>query len=265
MNRNSNRCTTIRNPVAEHVDRLSLVKTRQALVIVSTIDIDVVFDSRLECLTDGVVDVLAATGTQCGVAEVGVHAATVPVALNGFGLPVDAHVVSLSNSLKQVGKIKEALQSYKASINIKPNDTEVLINYGNALKESGKFKQAIECYTTILEVNPNLTEVQNNLDFSSKEKTKIDNLLSKYMQDTQSALSSKEAINFLGTILHQKGYFDEAIENYENAIKIDKTYSTAHNNKGISLNAQGAYAKAIESFDEATLGFVIKELSFVLT
>ena len=102
VNWNSNRCTTIRNTVAEHVNRLSLVQTRQTLVVVGTINVDVVLDPRLECLADSVVDFFAAAGAERGVTEVGMHAAAVPVAWDRFGFPVDAHVVSLSNSLEKV-------------------------------------------------------------------------------------------------------------------------------------------------------------------
>ncbi len=100
--RDSDRSTTVRNAVAELVDRLGFVQTGQTLIVVGTVNVDVFLDPRLESLTDRFVHVLAAAGPQGRVAEVRVHAAAVPVTLDRLGLVIDRQAVILGGAVQQV-------------------------------------------------------------------------------------------------------------------------------------------------------------------
>jgi len=72
----------------------------QSLVVVGAIDIDVLLDPRLKGFTNGMVNLFAAARPQQRIAEVGMHAAPVPIALDRLAMPVDHDVVLLSGSLQ---------------------------------------------------------------------------------------------------------------------------------------------------------------------
>lgn len=97
---NSNRSTTIGYTVAELVDLLRFMQTGQALIVIRTVDINVVLDAWFERLANGIVSFLAAAGSQQRVGEVGMHATAVPIAGDWLAVPVDRHFILLGNSFQ---------------------------------------------------------------------------------------------------------------------------------------------------------------------
>lgn len=114
--RNPDGRAAVRNAVAELVDRLSFVQTRQTLIVVSTVDVDVFLDPWLEGLANGFVNRLAAAGTEQRIAEVGVHAAAVPVTLDWLAVPIDRQVVSFGNSFQKVTSNPDLVTSGAGSL-----------------------------------------------------------------------------------------------------------------------------------------------------
>ena len=94
------------------------------------------------------------------------------------------------------GQFDEAINNFRKSIQINPNNCEALKNLGDALAAKGRFDEAIEHYRKALQINPNFPDALNNL----------------------------------GVALAAKGQFDEAIKNYYKAIQINPNSSGALNN-----------------------------------
>jgi tetratricopeptide (TPR) repeat protein len=57
-------------------------------------------------------------------------------------------------TLKDQGKLDEAIDAYIKALSIKPEYAETYYNMGNALKDQGKLDEAIEAYTKALSIKP---------------------------------------------------------------------------------------------------------------
>ena len=63
----------------------------------------------------------------------------------------------MGNTLKEQGKLNEAIKNYKKAL-IKPDYAEANNNMGVSLQEQGKLDEAIEAYNKALSINPNYAE-----------------------------------------------------------------------------------------------------------
>ena len=71
-------------------------------------------------------------------------------------------------TLKEQGKLDEAIASYTKALSLKPDYAEAYYNMGNALQEQGKLDEAIEAYTKALELKPDYAEPYYNMGAASQ-------------------------------------------------------------------------------------------------
>src|SRR5690606_20341799 len=80
--RNTYRSTPVRYTIAEVRDGSGFVLTGQSLVIMCTVNLNMLRYYRTECFTNAFVNSFIATSSQYRVGEVGMHTASVPVKLS---------------------------------------------------------------------------------------------------------------------------------------------------------------------------------------
>ena len=61
-------------------------------------------------------------------------------------------------TLKDQGKLDEAIEAYNKCISLKPDYADAYYNMGNALKDQGKLDEAIEAYNKALSLKPDYAE-----------------------------------------------------------------------------------------------------------
>ncbi|NQE36836.1 tetratricopeptide repeat protein [Microcoleus asticus] len=101
---------------------------------------------------------------------------------------------NLGNTLKNQGKLEEAITAYRKAIEIDPNFAWAYNYLGLILQNQGKLEEAITAYRKAIEIDPNYTNAYNNL----------------------------------GLILQNQGKLEEAITAYRKAIEIDPNFADAH-------------------------------------
>ena len=83
--------------------------------------------------------------------------------------PNSMNLYNISGAANQgLGKLEEAVETYKKAISIKPDFAEAYNNMGNALKEQGKLEEAIEAYKKAISLKPDYAEAYNNMGNASK-------------------------------------------------------------------------------------------------
>jgi tetratricopeptide (TPR) repeat protein len=97
-------------------------------------------------------------------------------------------------TLKEQGKLEEAIEAYNKALAIKPDYAEAYYNMGVTLQEQGKLEEAIEAYNKSLAIKPDYAEAYNNM----------------------------------GITLQEQGKLEEAIEAYNKALAIKPDYAEAH-------------------------------------
>jgi tetratricopeptide (TPR) repeat protein len=119
-------------------------------------------------------------------------------------------------TLKDVGRLNEALIAFDQAIALNPKYIEAWNNKGAALIPQGQFEQAIVCIDQALALDSAYDQAWINK----------------------------------GAILHNQGKQEEAIACFERAIKINPS-AQAWSNKGMALRRLGRFEEALKCQDEA--------------
>jgi tetratricopeptide (TPR) repeat protein len=104
----------------------------------------------------------------------------------------------MGNSLYKKQDLQEAIQQYKAAIQLDPSSTSFYSNLGNAFREVGEFDESIKALQKALYLNENYAKSWYNLAV------------------TYQTMES----------------YQEAVVSYDVAISLDSTYVNAYYNKG---------------------------------
>ena len=123
----------------------------------------------------------------------------------------------MGNTLKDQGKLDEAIKAYTKSLSIEPAFAEAYYNMGDAFKDQEKLDEAIEAYNKTLSIKPDYVKACNNM----------------------------------GNALRDQGKLEEAIEAYNKALSINPDFAEAYSNIGIALKGQGKLEDAIKAYTKA--------------
>jgi len=137
---------------------------------------------------------------------------TVSVTVDNFQAENDLGV-----SLKNQGKLDEAVKHLREAVRISPDRARSQHNLGVALAKQGKLFEAILHLSKAVELMPEHIKAHHNL----------------------------------GIALARLGRLDEAIVQFKEALRIDPNYAEAHNHLGAALASQGKLDQAIIQFKEA--------------
>lgn len=127
-----------------------------------------------------------------------------------------------------IGNYSKAIEAYKQSISINPDDFTAYNNLGVAYEKLGFDEEAIAAYKEAINVNPNP--------------------------------NYPLACNNLGLLYFKIGRYEEAIESYKQAVQNYPEYTDAQYNLGIAYETIGLYEEAIESYKKAVNGWTINDI-----
>jgi protein O-mannosyl-transferase len=153
--------------------------------------------------------------------------------------------------LDHEGKVDEALENYRKSIEINPSYDEAQNNMGYALAEKGQSAEAIPYYLAALRVQPKLAEAHNNLANALSALGRSDEALAEYRRALECKPELADAHNNLGIALAMSGKFAEAEEHLHEAIRLSPKYASAHMNLGNTLAVQHKLDAAAREYQVA--------------
>jgi len=158
---------------------------------------------------------------------------------------------NLGNALRDLGRLDEAVASYRRALELKPDFAAAHSNFANALCDLGRFQEAAASYRRALEIKPDYPEAHNNLG----------NALRGLGQNDAAAASCRRALLLmpdfasahtnLGNALRGLGRLDEAALCYRRALKLRPQDADAHNNLGNALLDAGRFDDAQASYTQA--------------
>ena len=115
------------------------------------------------------------------------------------------------------GKYKEAVESYKQAIRLKPDFAAAFLNIGFAYYKLGRYQEAVEADVEAIRIDPNFATAHYNL----------------------------------GNDYQKLGRYQEAVEAYGEAIRIDPNFSAAHYNMGVAYGMLGRYQEEVAALKQA--------------
>jgi tetratricopeptide (TPR) repeat protein len=137
--------------------------------------------------------------------------------------------------LRDASRLDEAVSEYQKCLQIKPDDPNTLDNLGIILGQQGKFDQAIKYLTQALQIDPNFADAHTNIGFALTFQGKLDEAAAHLVEALRLDPNSALAHHHLGRILSQQGKIDEAIAHFKQAVQIDPNDRNARNSLNLVL------------------------------
>ncbi|MBQ4830357.1 tetratricopeptide repeat protein [Alteromonas sp. MMG017] len=158
---------------------------------------------------------------------------------------------SLGTTQLELGKAKNAVQSFKKALATNPLDVEVKYNLARAYKEVGLFNEAeaifvdvIRKKTTYSQANIHLADVYVNLGALEKAQSCL-------MSTLETDPTNVVALNNLGNVLRKMNDFEASAQRFEAAIKLQPANSTLRRNLAATLVLLNRREEAKQCFMDA--------------
>ena len=150
----------------------------------------------------------------------------------------------------EAGMYREAAESFKQAIRIKPDYAKAHFGLGSAYGKLGMYKEKIEAYKQAIRIKPDYAEAHHNLGVAYLEAGKWNDAAEAFKQTIRINPEHLRAYYGLGVSYDELGTYKEAIKAHKYAIRINPDYAAAHFDLGIDYGRLGMYKEAIKSFKE---------------
>jgi len=158
----------------------------------------------------------------------------------------------LAAVLKKMGKINESLVVGQKSVQLDPQDAGAHNNLSILLQQAqGRLKEAEESCRQAIKLKPDLADAHYNLGNTLKKQGRLDEAEASYTQAITLKPDYSEAHYNLGNTLKELGRLEEAETNYRKAIALKPDYAEGHNNLGVTLQEQGRLDEAETNYRKA--------------
>ena len=138
-------------------------------------------------------------------------------------LPVDPAEELFFQGLEgeQLGEWDQAREKYEASLHLRPDYPDALVNLGNLLHRLGLDPAAEWAYRKALYVNPDHPEANCNLANLFEERGDLDNALLFYRKAIHEDLEFADAFFSLGRVLEKRGDLEGARKHWRQYLLLD--------------------------------------------
>jgi tetratricopeptide (TPR) repeat protein len=132
----------------------------------------------------------------------------------------EAHY-NLGTAFKDLGRLNDAVASYRRAVALKPDFALAHYNLGNTLRELGQLDAAVENYQHALKIKPDSAAMLNNLGATLKDLGRLDRAIESYQRALEIEPNYIKALSNLGDALRDSGQFESALACYRRALEID--------------------------------------------
>jgi tetratricopeptide (TPR) repeat protein len=146
---------------------------------------------------------------------------------------------------------KDALHALEKAASLLPDDAEGHANLGNALRVVGRLDQAVRSYRRALDIRPDFAEAQLALADSLRILGQLDAAVASYRRALILVPDRADAHGNLGTALDGLGQVDAAVASYRQALEIEPDSAEMHSNLGIALLKLRQLPEALVHFRRA--------------
>ncbi len=157
----------------------------------------------------------------------------------------------------KAGDNEAAEEAFASALEIKPDHTKSLINYGRVLLEQGREDEARTQIELALAANPGSTAATRVLGRIQHNQGLLEEAASSYLTILQVKKDDAWSLNNLGLIRIQQGRYEEALPALAKAVRIEPDVACFQNNLGVALERTGhftasgeAYAAALEADED---------------
>jgi len=158
---------------------------------------------------------------------------------------------NLGAALMRAGRLAEAIQNFKAALNIQPDYGDAHYNLGYALSRQGNLEQGIRHFAETLRRDPKNLKALNNMGVALALQGRYGEAIHYLEAALKLNPLDADVHNNLGISLKNKGNLDAAIRHFNRALALDPRHAGAHNNLGLILKNNGQIEAAYHHFSRA--------------
>jgi protein O-GlcNAc transferase len=158
---------------------------------------------------------------------------------------------NLGNAQKALGKLGEAVASYRRALALKPDFAAAHYNMGLAQQAQDNLAEAAASYGRALALNPGYAEAHSNLGNTLQAQGKLEAAVASYGRALALKPDYSEAHSNLGNVLKAQGKFEAAVVSFGRALAHKPGSAEAHHNLGLAFFEQGKLAEAVACFGRA--------------
>jgi tetratricopeptide (TPR) repeat protein len=158
--------------------------------------------------------------------------------------------VYIARDLASMGDIAGAMAEYRETLRIR-STPEAHAGLGSILSSQGKLDEAIDHYRAAVELDGSAVQLRMNLALLLIKRGRLDEAAEEYRQLIRMNPTTVEAHNNLGLILAGQEKIDSAIEEYREALRLKPNFALAHTNLGDALLMKGRSDEAVSHFRKA--------------
>jgi Flp pilus assembly protein TadD len=157
----------------------------------------------------------------------------------------------LANVLRDTGRFAQAIDSYRAALELDPGHAPTRNNLGVLLADEGNLAEAIREYREALRAEPDLADAHFNLGNALRATARLNEATAHYRRALRLEPTFAEAHNNLGEVFASERNVEQAIVHFREALRLRPESADAHSNLGAALGLQGKFDEALSHFREA--------------
>ncbi len=158
---------------------------------------------------------------------------------------------NLGTWLSGNGQVAEAMEHFRLSLQIQPDNPDALFNLGNACAKLGNWDEAIEDYQDALKIAPAQADILDNLGFAMVVKKQYAEAVTNFEASLKLDPDSADTRNNFATVLFIEHRFDEAAQQYREALRLNPDDPRIYTNLGDALTRLGQIPDAVKCYQEA--------------
>jgi tetratricopeptide (TPR) repeat protein len=159
--------------------------------------------------------------------------------------PYDRGIELASN-----GEYKSAINYFKESVEIYPNDFDAHFNLGVSYESLGQNQNAIASYLEAMQINPDNSTPHYGLGQVYRQAGQIKEAIASYKEAIRIQPDFADAHSAIGSSYEMSGQRKEAIASFKEAIRIKPDHSIAHNNLILIYKNMDRNDEAIAEYKE---------------
>lgn len=159
----------------------------------------------------------------------------------------DTHM-NYGKALVELGDLKGAESQYQIAIRLAPDQPKAYNNIGTILEREGRVEEAVRYYRKALGMNPRLVEVRLNLARALLALGKAREAHKEFARAAKMAPRDPFVHLQLASAYSDAGRIDDAVREYETALKINPHLFQAHTDFGLLLIDLGRIDEAADHF-----------------
>jgi protein O-mannosyl-transferase len=165
-----------------------------------------------------------------------------------------ANYIALDNygrALLKQRKLPEAIQAFRAAVDLRPDLDPSRCGLGSALQEQGKYEEAAEQFVRVLELQPDNVVALLQLGLMRGRQGKLEEAADLLSRALRLHPNDAGAHNNLGNVLLLQGKYAEAARQLEAALRLQPNHTGALNNLALACKKLGRTDEALAHYREA--------------